>query len=119
HARNDAASAGVGWLYHRTGLNLSANVALQRSRLRSRESFPQAAEVARSFTNVLPSLSLQDALGPQRNLRVSYQTAARPPSIGQLQNVVDNTNPLVLSTGNPGLVQPYAHTLVARYAATQ
>jgi hypothetical protein len=118
HSRNDAGSAGVGYLLRRKGLNLSANVALQRSRLRSSETFPLADEVSRSFTNVLPSLTLNDNLATARNLRLSYQTAARPPIIGQLQNVVDNTNPLLLSTGNPDLVQPYTHTLVARYAAT-
>ncbi len=119
HSRNDAQSAGVGYLLRHKGLNLSANLAVQRSRLRSSEDFPRPAEVERSFTNLLPSFSLTDNLAAQKNLRLSFQTAARPPGIGQLQNVVDNTNPLQLSTGNPGLVQPYAHTLVARYAATQ
>jgi hypothetical protein len=118
-SRNDAAAAGVGWLYRKKGVNLSVNVAAQKSRLRSSETFPLVADVARDFTNLLPSLSLTDNLAPAKNLRVSYQTAARPPSIGQLQNVVDNTNPLLLSTGNPDLVQPYTHTLVMRYAATQ
>ena len=31
---------------------------------------------------------------------------------------MDNTNPLLLTTGNPGLAQSYSHTMVARYSIT-
>lgn len=54
----------------------------------------------------------------QSNLRLFYRTSTREPSISQLQDVVDNSNPLLLSTGNPNLKQSYNHTFVARYSLT-
>src|SRR5690606_14738194 len=39
------------------------------------------------------------------------------PSIGQLQNVINNSNPLQLSTGNPDLDQSYNHRMRFRYRA--
>jgi hypothetical protein len=35
-----------------------------------------------------------------------------------MQNVINNNNPLILSTGNPELDQQYTHNLIARYTYT-
>ena len=50
----------------------------------------------------------------RQNLRLNYRTSTISPDVTQLQNVVDNTNPLLLSTGNPELKQSYTHTAQAR-----
>ena len=42
----------------------------------------------------------------------------RSPTVLQLQQVVDNSNPLLLTTGNPDLIPSYTHTFVARYGQT-
>ena len=47
-----------------------------------------------------------------------FNTATRPPSVNQLQNVVDASNPLILTNGNPGLEQSTTQTLVTRYSRT-
>jgi acetyltransferase-like isoleucine patch superfamily enzyme len=47
-----------------------------------------------------------------------YRSATNPPSITQLQNVIDISNPLLLKTGNPALVQDYDHNIMVRYGAT-
>jgi hypothetical protein len=53
-----------------------------------------------------------------QNLRIMYRSNTNAPSISQLQNVVDNTNPLLLKTGNPDLKQDFQHNLTFRYGAT-
>src|SRR5690606_8935375 len=45
-------------------------------------------------------------------------TNTNPPSINQLQNVFDITNPLIVRTGNADLKQNYTHTLTLRYGNT-
>ena len=45
------------------------------------------------------------------------ETSTVAPSVTQLQQVIDNSNPLLLNTGNPDLVQSYSHTLLARYSS--
>jgi hypothetical protein len=51
--------------------------------------------------------------GPMGNLRVNYRTFTQQPSIRQLQNVIDNSDPVRLYIGNPDLRQEYTHNLVA------
>lgn len=47
-----------------------------------------------------------------------YRAITRPPTITQLQDVVDNSNPLLLTSGNSDLSESYSHTLTARYSIT-
>jgi len=56
--------------------------------------------------------------GREKSLRVFYRSSTQLPSIEQLQNVVDNSNPLQLSTGNPNLNQSYSNRLFVRYQGT-
>jgi len=48
-------------------------------------------------------------------MRVNYSTSVREPSIDQLQPVVDNSDPLNVYKGNPGLVPEYRHNLRISY----
>jgi hypothetical protein len=113
-----AQNGGAGILMRRGGLNLMANVAYQRSTLRSEQTYPAGGTISRTFRDVLPSLML-NWNGPDRsNLRVSLQSSTRPPAISQLQNVTDNSNPLILTSGNPDLKQSTSQSLVTRYSHT-
>ena len=56
--------------------------------------------------------------GKANTLRFNYQTQTQQPSITQLQEVVNNNNPLRLSTGNASLSQEYQHQFSLRYTAT-
>lgn len=52
------------------------------------------------------------------NIRFMYRTSTNAPNISQLQNIVDNSNPLLLRTGNPDLRQDYNHNISLRYGKT-
>jgi hypothetical protein len=98
-------------------LTLSGN--LQYSTLNSQEQFPQAnLDVQRYYTAFVPRMMFNYRFTQNKNVRVMYQTSISPPSISQLQNVVNNSNPLLLSTGNPYLKQSYTQTFTTRYGAT-
>ena len=43
-----------------------------------------------------------------------YVSSTNEPSVSQLQNVIDNSNPLFFSVGNPELDQSYSHSLMLR-----
>lgn len=53
-----------------------------------------------------------------KNLKMIYRTATAAPSITQLQQIIDNTNPLQLKTGNPDLSQNYEQTFIVHYGKT-
>jgi hypothetical protein len=82
------------------------------------QTYPVAYNVNHSYDNVLPSLQVNLKFSQTTNLRLNYRTQNTIPSISQLQNVIDNTNPLNLYQGNPNLNQEYTHNLFARFGKT-
>jgi hypothetical protein len=98
--------------------NFMVGVAGQYALLTGANTFPFPYSTHRAFINVLPNAMLNYKFQNNSNLRVMYRTSTNPPSISQLQNVIDNSNPLLLSTGNPNLKQSYSHFLMARYGYT-
>ncbi len=73
----------------------------------------------RTFTSVLPSVEIDYKFSSSRSFHFDYRTWTTAPSVQQLQNVIDNTNPLQLRTGNPDLAQSYQHWMRARYRMHQ
>ncbi len=90
----------------------------QYSSLMSDQVYPAVASINRKFSNILPNLQLRRKLSNRSSIRVFYRASVNPPSVSQLQNVLDNTNPLSVSIGNPNLDQQYSHTVNARYTFT-
>lgn len=112
--RNTVQSGGLSVLWTRGTWRLLSTALYQQRHLFSEQTFPFDATVDRTYDDVLPSVTLSGTFANRRNLRLAYQTNTQAPSIGQLQNVVDNSNPLSLSTGNPDLRPTYGHTLSLR-----
>ena len=108
--------AGVGYRYRDKGLSLMTDLSYQIASLKGSQQFPASGYVSRVFHNVLPSVTFNDVLSEGSNLRIFYRTSTSPPGVTQLQSVVDNTNPLLLTAGNPDLRQSYSHNFVVRYS---
>ncbi len=66
----------------------------------------------------LPNAMLTYNIAEHTNLRMFYRTSTAAPSISQLQDIINNSNPLQLSTGNPNLNESYTQTLTTRYMVT-
>jgi len=112
-------SLGAGYRYNNDKMFLTAGISVQRSDLTSKTIFPAESEIVQTFTNLLPNAMLNYKFSRISNLRVHYRTSTNEPSVTQLQNVVDNSNPLSFSTGNPDLKQEYTNTLMGRYSLTR
>ncbi len=93
-------------------------VAYQYAELGSDQTFPVAFQGSRSFHNLLPTAFLRYTFSREKNLRVIYRVRTDEPSISQLQNVINNSNPLNLTTGNPDLQQAVNHLFITRYSST-
>ncbi|MFM2193204.1 MAG: hypothetical protein RLZZ118_2161 [Bacteroidota bacterium] len=65
--------------------------------------------------NFLPNMNLSYRITSQQNIRISYNGNTNQPSIFQLQNVQDNTDPLNISIGNPTLKQEYRQSFSVNY----
>ena len=97
---------------------LSFGVNFQTAKLQSQRIFPTATSVNQSFANILPNLMWRKKLSANVNVRVFYRASTNFPSVTQLQDVVNNNNPLYVTSGNPDLKQSYTHFLSGRYAYT-
>jgi hypothetical protein len=109
---------GVSYRFNNKKLNFNTGLNFQHARLSSDQEFPVAFGVNRSFQNILPQTTFNYRFTQSENVRLIYRTSTNAPSISQLQNVVDNRNPLFLRTGNPDLSQDYSHNLTIRYGKT-
>jgi hypothetical protein len=109
---------GGGYNYRKNNLTLTARANLQFASLMNEQSFPQEGSLDKDFFNVLPMLMMRYQLSTTKNLIALYRGRTQMPTIDQLQNVVDNTNPLLLSAGNPDLDQSYQHIFFLRYSST-
>ncbi len=102
---------------HRSNdLTLSLGVAFQVASLQGNQSFPVINNTKKQFFNVLPTAMMRYKLNEKSSIRMFYRTQTKAPSMGQLQNVVDNSNPLLLTVGNPDLKQEVSKTLITRYS---
>jgi hypothetical protein len=102
----------------RRKLTLSVSLDLQQAYLNSNQTFPNELKISRTFTNLLPSAFFRYQISPTKNLRAFYRSSTNAPSITQLQNVVDNSNPLQLRAGNPDLNQEFSQFFTTRYNST-
>ncbi len=109
---------GIGYRWRGTGTNFMGNLSYQYADLTGDGSAFTNSRITRSFGDFLPSALFMYTTPEHRTLRIFYRTYTVAPAVTQLQQVVDNSNPLLLSTGNPNLVQSYTHSLLARYAIT-
>jgi hypothetical protein len=103
-----------GYAYNKDAWSVNVNMDYQNARLDNEAFFPVPGTFNRSFNNFLPSANLN-----YRNRktgfswRVRYRTSTNEPSVNELQNVVNNQNPLNLRVGNPDLGQSYNHNIFA------
>jgi hypothetical protein len=110
---------GLSYRYNNRKVQASVGVSGQVAQLRGDQTFPVAQPVHYTFVNVLPQATLRYRLDRTHNLRVVYRTSTSAPGLNQLQAVVNNSNPLQLTIGNPALRQEYQHSLTARYTASK
>lgn len=96
----------------------SIGLSYQYTELNSTQEFPLTAKVKKSFNNLLPNLMWTKKINAKNSIRLFYRSNTNAPSVNQLQNVINNNNPLFISSGNPDLKQQFSHTISSRYTFT-
>lgn len=111
--------AGFGVRFGERGKMMAvAGLGVQWSELTNELVYPTPDDISRSFVNLIPFAMLRKNFSRSENIRFFYRANTNPPSISQLQDVIDNSNPLQLETGNPDLNQEVQHGLSIRYKKT-
>lgn len=102
---------GMGYRIRAERITFNVGVDAMATDMHSEQTYPYTITVERSFANVLPYAMMMFRPDKNTRLRLNYRTNTRTPSITQLQTVIDNSDPLKLSTGNLSLEQGYQHNL--------
>lgn len=109
---------GLGYRYNNKKTQIMLNANYQQSQLTSKQLYPVVFNLTKKFNNILPSAMFRFNFSTKKSLRIVYRTQTDAPSITQLQNVLNNSNPIQLSTGNPDLKQAFENRIFIRYSLT-
>lgn len=110
--------AGVAYRVMKNGISWNLGLDGMRTDLDGQNFFPDSLITGKVFYNILPSVTMQVKKKKSTSVRITYRASTSVPSVNQLQSVIDNSNPLVLSSGNPYLKQSYTHMMFSRYTYT-
>ena len=90
--------------YVRDKINMNVGVSFQPQRSHFIQQYlGYAVDTVRNVTNISPTLNLRYRFNQQTNLQVQFRGQTQQPNVTQLLDIYDDTNPLNISMGNPGL----------------
>ncbi|NOU39399.1 MAG: outer membrane beta-barrel protein [Ferruginibacter sp.] len=95
---------------------IQIGLSYQNTKLESNRIFPSATNVNQSFSNILPNVIFRKKFSAKSAIRLMYRASTNFPTVSQLQDVVNLSNPLRVSTGNPLLTQSFTHFLGTRFS---
>lgn len=72
-------------------------------------------DTVRHVVNFSPTLDFRYRFNKQKQLRVMYRGSTSQPSMSQLLDITDDSDPLNISKGNPGLKPAFTQSLRAFY----
>lgn len=111
-------SLGAGYRYKNGKLSFNTGLSYRYAQLKAEQVFPNSFNIDKTFNSILPSARFQYKFSSKKSLRIFYRSTNNAPSVNQLQNVINNNNPLQLTTGNPDLKQDWQNSLTLRYSSS-
>ncbi len=72
-------------------------------------------DTIRTVTNFTPTFNFRYKFSDQSSFRVQYRGDTRQPDITQLLDITDDSNPLYITQGNPGLKPQFTNSLNLYY----
>ncbi|MCP2044495.1 outer membrane beta-barrel protein [Pontibacter sp. HSC-36F09] len=109
-------SVGPSYQYRNDKARLQVNARYEYATLDTDSQFPvDLSPLKRTFSNFLPSAEYEFKFSQSQNLTLNLRTNTNAPSVEQLQEVLDISNPLQARIGNADLEQDYQTRFNARY----
>ncbi|MGL4364324.1 MAG: outer membrane beta-barrel protein [Bacteroidales bacterium] len=118
--RNNYLTQRLGIHYRMKTNKLMSSISIigENAQLNGKQIMPYRPLIKKQFKTLLPMAMFEYKFNKQKSLRLFYRTSTNAPSLTQLQDVVNNTNPLLLTSGNSDLSQTYTQRLSLRYQQT-
>lgn len=97
---------------------LGINVNYQQTQFRSETLSPKNSNIERNFSNFIPYAYWRKKINKYCNIRAFYRANINFPSVTQLQDVYNLSNPLNISVGNKELKQSLTQYTGSRFSYT-
>ena len=107
---NHDINAGLNLIRENYRLNFGVSVQPQNTRLDYKKGEVDTI-VKRSVVNFAPNIDFRYRFSKVSQLRFTYRGRASQPSMENLLEVTDDSNPLYIRKGNPGLKPSFSHTV--------
>jgi len=72
-------------------------------------------DTVRNVTNLTPTFDFHYKFSDQENIWIQYRGDTRQPEMSQLLDITDDSNPLYITKGNPGLKPQFTNSLNVYY----
>ena len=96
----------------RSNYTLNAGFMIQPQRSKYLQDYQGVhVDTVRSVTNFAPTLDFRYRFSRQHQLRIRYRGTTSQPSMSDLLDITDDSNPLDISKGNPGLKPSFTNNL--------
>lgn len=100
----------------RSKYNLNAGVMVQPQKTHFIQNYQGVmTDTTRNVVNVTPTLDFRYRFSKLSNLRINYRGTTTQPSMTDLLDITDDSDPLNVTKGNPGLKPSFTNTLRVFY----
>lgn len=114
HYYNHDISTSLRFIREKYQLSVGASFQPQRSSL-SYKKGDYMTDTVRTVFNFTPNIDYRYRFSKVSQLRVTYRGSSSQPSMENLLPITDNSNPLNIRMGNPGLRPSFSHSMRAFY----
>lgn len=99
--------------------NLNAGVMVRPQRSHFAQDFHGVSvDTVRNVLNVAPTFNFRYRFNKRTDLRVNYRGTTDQPSITQMLDITDDSNPLFIRKGNPGLRPSFTNNMGVNFKTT-
>ena len=113
--KNNNQSAGVDLQYQKDKIHAQLGFSVMPNKIYN-ETNKEVYDT--TVVNIAPSAMFWYDMGETTNMRIFYRGQSQQPSTTQLMRVPDNSNPMQVTTGNPGLIPYFRHNINTEFRMT-
>ncbi len=100
----------------RKDFNFNAGITLQPQKTNFMQNYQgHEIDTTRTVTNISPTMRFRWKISKVSQLNINYRGNTDQPSMSDLTEITDDSDPLNISTGNSGLKPSFTHSLRANY----
>jgi len=107
--------AGLNYQFSEEFFLFDVGIDYQQTKMNNNRLFPEEVRTTHHFKNYLPNANIMYRFSRDQRLRFNYNSSTNAPNVLQLQDVINNQNPLNITGGNPNLKQEFQHAFSLNY----